>query len=161
LRRRVFGGRDLDLLDVTAAFGPAGAVLDPLADDLVLPGIPAEADAAGVIDLAGRLEQEQAAVGVVDVDAPAGAVAGDAEVVALRLEAEQGQAKSALALERAVARAHVATRAAENAHDMPLEIDLVDALAARHDDGGGGRPLRDIHHRQPNAQRQGSGNFHA
>src|SRR5262249_2502783 len=115
LREGVFGRGDRDLLDVAGALVPAGTVQHPLFEDAVLPRVLAEADAAGVLNLAWRLEQEQAALGIGNAHAPAQAVAGHIEVVALRLEAEQGEAKAALALEGPMARAAIAAHAAEEA----------------------------------------------
>ena len=69
-------------------------------------------------------------------------VAGEGEVVLLRVVAEQRQAEAALALERAVAGAGVAAHAAEQAHDVPLEIDLLDTLAVGQFDVGGVRRLK-------------------
>src|SRR5207253_3214408 len=64
----------------------------------------------------------------------------DAVVIQLRFVAEQGQAETALALERAVTRAGVATLTAEQAHDMALKVNLVErAVAGNLDRGGTGR----------------------
>ncbi len=89
-------------------------------------------------DLAGGLEEQQAGVGVGEVDAPAVEVAGEGVVVLFGVVAEQGQAEAALALEGAVAGAGVAAHAAEHAHDVALEIDLLHGRAAGQLDLGAG-----------------------
>src|SRR5262249_31711191 len=77
----------------------------------------------------GRLEEDQAVLRVGEVEAPAVAFAGDAEDVLLGLPAEQRELEPPLALEGAVTRAHVAAHAAQEAHDVTLEIDLVERLS--------------------------------
>src|SRR5262249_34588239 len=72
------------------------------------------------------------------VDAPAEGVAGEGGVVLFRVVAEERQAQAAPALEGAVAGARVAAGAAEEADDVPLEIDLLDGAAVGqwHDGAG-------------------------
>src|SRR5207244_1666237 len=82
--------------------------------------------------------EQETGVGVGAVDASAEDFAGEGGVVLLRVVAEQGEAEAALALERAVAGTAVAAHAAEQAHDVPLEVDLVDCAAVGKFDGGSG-----------------------
>src|SRR5262249_48591207 len=112
---------------------------DPFPEDLVLPGTRGEAPAAAVRRLPGGLEQEQAAVGIGRIDAAAEEIAGDRGVVLLRLVAEKRQAEAALALERTVAGAGVASHAAEEAHQVPLEIDHFELAAVGQRDRRRGR----------------------
>ena len=140
LGERIFGRVDPEGGDVAAALVPRGAVGDPLAEEVVCPGTFAETLLAAVLDLAGGLEEQQTGVGVGEVDAPAFQVAGKREVVLGGVVAEEGEAETAFALEGAVTGAGVAAHAAEHAHDVPLEIDLVyDASAGQLDIGAGGR----------------------
>ena len=145
LERQFFGG-DADGFHFTAAARPFGAADDPFPENAVLPGILTEADAAAVLDLAGGLEEQQALIGVHEVDPPAENVAGQGEIILAWLVAEQGQAEPTLPLEGAVTRAGVAAHAAEQAHDVLLEIDLVEFGVARQLDGGAGS--RDIQAQQ-------------
>ena len=118
---------------------PLGALDDPLAEQLIGPGVFGEALLAAVFDLAGGLEQEEAGVGVGAVDAPAFEVVRQGDVILFGVVAEERQTKTALALERAVTGAGVAAHAAEQAHDVPLEIDFLhDAAAGQSHFGAGG-----------------------
>src|SRR5262249_59202101 len=90
----LWGGGDRVLVAVAGPLARAAAARHPFLENAILPGVFAEADAAGVLDLACGFEQEQTAVGIGNAHAPAQSVAGHVEVVALRLEAEQGQAKA-------------------------------------------------------------------
>ena len=85
-----------------------GAGLEPADEQLVVLAARLEPLAAGVRHLAGRLVHEQAVVGGGQVDPPAAHLAGDAEVVALRVVAEQRQPEPVLAGGRPVALAGVA-----------------------------------------------------
>lgn len=98
---------------------------DPFLEGLVLPRVDREPLAAAVLDLAAGLEQHQAPVGIDGVDAATQQVATQGVMVLLGIVAEQRQPEASLALERAVARARGAAQLAEQAHDVPLEIDLV------------------------------------
>src|SRR5262249_40491144 len=85
------------------------------------PGV--ETFATAVADPAARLEQDQAAVRVGDVDAAAGGVTGQGEVVALGGVTEQRQPQAATPLERTVTGAGAAAELAQQRRDVPLEID--------------------------------------
>src|SRR5262249_49143181 len=95
-------GADVEAADLAAAGGPAPAGGDPLAQDVVLPGAGGEAPAALVGDGGGRLEQQQAAVGVVGVGAAAEAVAREGAIIEAGIVAEEAEPEAALALERPV-----------------------------------------------------------
>ncbi len=124
------GGRDVEGGHVAAARLAPGPVRDPGAEQAVGPGAAAETDEPAVRHLAGGLEQEQAAVRIDAVDAAAFHFAGQGEVILLGVVAEEAEPEAALALERAVAGAGIAARAAEYAHHVPFKIDLVYGLAA-------------------------------
>ena len=89
-------------------------------------------------DLAGGLEEHEAGVGVDEVDAPAVEVVSERVVVLFGIVSEEGEAQAAFALEGAVAGAGVAAEAAEDAHDVALEIDLLHGRAAGQPDLGAG-----------------------
>ena len=131
----VFGAED-DLGDGAAAGFALAAFFHPVAQDVVLPGAFAEAHAAAVLDGADRFEQEQAIIRIAEVDAPALTVARDRDEILFGFVAEQRQTEAAFALKRAVARAAVAARATQDAHDVPLEIDIFQASSVRQIDGG-------------------------
>src|SRR5262249_18531122 len=88
----------------------------------VLPGVLGEARSAAVCDLPGGLEEHQAVIRIDRVDAPCLSLTGEGEIVLFGIVAEERQTKAALALERAVAGTGVATRTAEEAHQVPLEV---------------------------------------
>src|SRR5205823_6368766 len=117
---------DLDAIDLAALGHPGSAGRDPLAQHLILPGALGEASPAFVRDRADRFQEQQAGFGVRRIDPPAHVVARDGVDVLLRLEAEERQTETALALERAVAASEVAPGPAEHAHDVLFEIDLLD-----------------------------------
>src|SRR5205807_8656640 len=96
-----------------------------IAEQSILPGILRKADAAAMRDLAGWLQEEQAVVRVRAVDAPPEGIARQSQIVLLGIVAEQRQPEAAASLERAVARTGVASHAAEEAHDVPLKIHLL------------------------------------
>ena len=83
-------------------FGVSGGSLrragfEPADEQLVVLAARLEPLAAGVRHLAGRLVHDQAVVGRGEVDAPAAHLAGDAEVVAVGVVAEQRQPEPVLA----------------------------------------------------------------
>ena len=93
-----------------------------------------------MFDLARRLEQQQAAIGIDRIDASSRGIARDGDEVFFRFIAEEGEPKAALALKGAVAAAAVAAGAAQEAHDVSLEIDFLKFLGAGQIDlrvGGG------------------------
>ena len=143
LGKRVFRRVDGDGSDVAAALAPFGPLHDPFPQQLVDPGSLGESDLAAVGHLAGRLEKQQAGVRVGAVDAPAFHVAGECKVILFGVVAEQREAQAALALEGAVTRTGIAPHAAQQAHDVPLEIDFLHGPAAGQLDvgmsGGGGQ----------------------
>src|SRR5438874_10304236 len=77
-----------------------------------------------MIDLTGGLEENQTAVRVGTVDAPAQALAGQGKVILFGIVTEQGKAKPASPLEGAMTGAAVAAHAPEEAHEVALEVDL-------------------------------------
>jgi len=132
------GRGDADGRHVARAGGAPRALGDPCAEHAVLPGGLAEPRQPAVLHLAGGLQQQQAAVGPGQVDSPSLAVANQGRVVLAGVVAEQRQLQPALALEGTVAGAGRAPHAAEQAHDVALEINVFDASALRERDGGGG-----------------------
>ena len=118
----ILGRNDLDLLDLAIPLAPAGSPGDPFTDDLILPAIPAKAGHSFVLDLAGSLEQQQAAVGVGGVEPASLDFAGQGQVILLRVVAEQRQTQTALALEGAVTGAGSTAGSAQDAHDVALEV---------------------------------------
>ena len=107
-----------------------------VAQQMIGPGIAAEARVSFVWHSAGRLEQEQAIVRIGEIQAPALGVARQGQIILGRIVTEQRESETAFALERAVAGAGIAAHAAKHAHDMALEIDFLDGLAARQRHGG-------------------------
>src|SRR5262249_53485556 len=130
------GRRDAHLGDLAVALVPDRAVGDPLPEYLVLPGILGEADAALVADLAGGLEEAQTLIRIGGVEAAPERAAGQVQVILVGGVAKERKLKTPLALERAMAGAAVATHAAEQAHDVALEIDLFQFAAGGQLDGG-------------------------
>src|SRR5262249_27359106 len=101
-----------------------------------------------MFDLSRRLEQQQTAIGIDGVDAPTEDVAGESEVVLLRVVAEERETEAAFPLEGTVTRTGVAPHAAEHPHDVSLEVDLLQTAAIGKRNGGrGGR-----HRRQPQTE---------
>jgi hypothetical protein len=93
-----------------------------------------------MIGLSGRLEQQQALIRFDRVETPALAIARQGRVVLLGVVAEQRQAEAALPLKGAVAAGAIAAHAAEQAHDVPLEVNFFDLGPVRQRDlcpGGG------------------------
>src|SRR5438105_12255017 len=103
----MLAGSDVEAPDSGAAGPPGTTRGDPLAQHAVLPGAWGETPTALVGDGAGRLEQQQAALGVVGVGAAAEAVARERTIIQAGIIAEQAETKAALALERAVTGAGV------------------------------------------------------
>src|SRR5262245_55439592 len=96
-----------------------------MAEEAVLPRVASEAAAAAMLDNASGLQQQQAAVRLDGVHAPAHHLASQAVVILLGVVAEQREAEAILALKGAMARARIAARPAKQTDDMPLEVDFL------------------------------------
>ena len=88
LGERKLRRRNCDLCNLTISFQPPSAARDPFLEQAILPGVAAEAHAAAVVHLAGRLEQEQAPLGIDRIDATTERLAGEGKVVLVRIVTE-------------------------------------------------------------------------
>ena len=110
-------------------FGQLGGVVvgragfDPAVQRLVELAARLEPLAAGVIDGARRLREQGAVRGHGQVDPAPDHLAGQAEVVAFGVEAEERDAKAVLAPRRPVAASGVAAGPHENRHDVEPEAE--------------------------------------
>src|SRR5205807_8021887 len=98
-----------------------------------------EPAAAAVLHLTGRLEQQQAMVGVHGAEAAGKSITSHGGIILGRFITKKRQAEARFALKRAVARAAVTTHAAEQSHDVPLKIDVVNGVIAGKSDRGTSR----------------------
>ena len=126
-------------------FGRIGvrALLQPAQQRRVEFAVGLEPLAAGVRDRARRLAQEQAFLGNGEVHPPARLLAREAEVVAVRIEAEEREAEPVLAARSAVARAGVAAGAREDGHHVEAETGRT--IRERHAHGDRFRLTADAH----------------
>ena len=85
---------DLNVLDRPPRWVASGSLGNPGADDLILPGPGSEPQPSLVRHQAGRLEQEEAAVGVDDVHPTAEQVAGKRGIVPLRVVTEEAEVQT-------------------------------------------------------------------
>src|SRR5262249_58069288 len=122
---------DGQFLDLPSALAAWRARYDPFAKHSVLPGVFCEPRSALVQRLAGGFQEQQASIGVNRVNAPAERVAGECRVVFFGVVTKQREAETVLSLEGSVARTSVAAHLAEQAHDVPFEINGFDGSAAR------------------------------
>jgi hypothetical protein len=105
------------------------ALPEPFAEQAIFPGVHGEPHTAPVGDLLRGLLQQEALIGVFEVNAPARAFPGDGLEILIGLVAEQREPEAAFAAEGPVARSGVTSGPAEQAHDVTLEIDGGDFLA--------------------------------
>src|SRR5205823_1222512 len=131
LGKGVLGRLDPDRLDGATALLPLGSLGNPLPEELILPGARGKTDLSLMLDLAGRLEQQQAAVGVRDAEPATVGVSGQGQVILLGVVAEQGEAEAAFALEGTMAGTGVTAGPAKQAHNMAFKIDLANNLPIR------------------------------
>ncbi len=103
------------------ATSPGG---DPGADDAIFPRARREPLASFVRNLAGRLQQHEAPVGLDHVHTAAHPLADDRVIVVARVVAEEAEVQPAPTLERAVTGPGVAAQPAEEARDVAVEVDL-------------------------------------
>src|SRR5436309_838855 len=90
-------------------------------------------------ELPGGLEKEQATVGIERIDPPAQGLARQSGVVASGIGAEERETEAVLPLERSMTGTGVATRLAEQAHDVTLEVHARDRAAVGESDACTGR----------------------
>ena len=131
---------DLDAGDLGDAggvvLGPSG---DPFQDGTVVGGIRLVELVARVGDGADGLLDQRAFLGDGEVDPAADHLAGQADVVAGGVHAEEREAETVLAARGAVATARVATAAEEDRHDVEAEGDRAILDAVLDGDGHPGR----------------------
>ena len=97
---------------VTAAFSPGRAAGDPLTLKLILPRVFGKTSAAAVIDLARRLQKQEAAINIDRVQSPSQGVSRQRDMIFSRVIPKKGQPKAVLALKRTVTRPGVTTHPA-------------------------------------------------
>src|SRR5262249_21512522 len=115
---------------ILARFG--GAVLQPEPDEVVAGRADLPALAAAVLHDAGRLGQQDAALGVGQDDAAALGALDDLAVVELRIEAEQAEPEAAAAVLRPVTRPLVAAHLGEHRHHLAGEAHRQLGVGAPH-----------------------------
>ena len=121
-QRRGVRRRNLDVIDPRILFLRAGrAAGDPFGEDFVFRRIHLEPLAALVRDQLRRLEQDQAARGIVEIDPAPLRGFGDGEVIALVIIAAQRKLEAPLPRRRAVARPGRTAVAREDRLDFVAE----------------------------------------
>ena len=83
---------------VTAAFSPGRAAGDPLTQKLILPRVFGKTSAAAVIDLARRLEKQEAAINIDRIHSPPQGVSCQRDIIFGGVITKKRQSKAILAL---------------------------------------------------------------
>ena len=99
------------------------ALLDPAVDQSIGDGIGLHPLPAAMRDQAGRLQQQQAALGRSGEQTPAAAFLHQVVVILARLEAQERQAKAVLPARLAVTAAAIAGELGEDRDDLIREVD--------------------------------------